>query len=97
MGYEKLLTAEMVTAFAVFLGALFGGVVAVISELRRPAKPGQPPDDTEEAVAPRVQDLMATVQEETDHLNRTIWLIEKRLSDHLHEIEKLIIAHGKNG
>jgi hypothetical protein len=94
MGYERLLTAEMITAFAVFFGALFGGVVAVISELRKPPDIKKGQEAVDGVTDHSVKDLMNCVQEETDHVNRTLWVVEKKLSEHLHRIEKAIIAKG---
>jgi hypothetical protein len=94
MGFERLLTAEMVTAFAVFLGALFGGVVAVISELRKPSRPVD--DDSPETGPPDpdrvVQVIVTSVQEETDHINRTLWVIERKIGEQLHRLEKLALS-----
>lgn len=96
MGYERLLTPEMITAFAVFFGALFGGVVAVISELRKPPDTRQAPESEGAGSGQSLKDLMACVQEETDHVNRTLWLVEKKLSEQLHRIEKAIAANGRS-
>lgn len=95
MGFEKLLTAEMITAFAVFVGALFGGVVAVVAEFRKPIKTDPPDGDGVEANGePTLRDVVTCVQEETDHVNRTLWVIEKKLSEQLHRIEKELLAAG---
>lgn len=96
MGYERLLTPEMITAFAVFFGALFGGVVAVISELRKPPDTRQAPESDGSGGGQSLKDLMACVQEETDHVNRTLWVVEKKLSEQLHRIEKAIAANGRS-
>jgi hypothetical protein len=91
-----MINAEMVTAFSVFLGALFGGIVAVMAELRKPEPHslGRAPDtpgadkDDEDAV----KALTVVVREEADHINRTIWIVEKKLSDHLHRLEIALAA-----
>jgi hypothetical protein len=95
MGYERLLTPEMITAFAVFFGALFGGVVAVIAELRKPPDIKALAEENERAAGRTPEDLLTCLQEETDHVNRTLWVVEKKLSEHLHRIEKAILAGGR--
>lgn len=92
MGYDRLLTPEMITAFAVFFGALFGGVVAVIAELRKPPEAPKVPEVFEPEAVQGFKELIAAIQEETDHVNRTLWVIEKKLSEHLHRIEKGLAA-----
>lgn len=95
MGFEKLLTAEMITAFAVFVGALFGGVVAVVAEFRKPIKADPSESDTTDPQdEPTLREVVTCVQEETDHVNRTLWVIEKKLSEQLHRIEKELLAAG---
>lgn len=98
MDYEQLLSAEMVTAFAVFLGALFGGIVAVIAELRKPTKPAADapsPVTVVEATESGTRDVITAIEEETDHVNRTLWVIEKKLTEHLHRIERAVLSRGQ--
>ncbi|TVQ56727.1 MAG: hypothetical protein EA355_06090 [Rhodobacteraceae bacterium] len=85
-----MINAEMVTAFSVFLGALFGGVVAVIAELRKPE-----PLRLRRAAADEDSakpDLAPILREEAEHTNRTIWIVEKKLSEHLARIEVAVAA-----
>ena len=98
MDFSRFLTAEMITAFAVFIGALFGGVVAVIAEFRKPAKakPGTE-SDGEHEIEPGTREIITCVQEETDHVNRTLWVIEKKISEQLHRIEKGVLANHRDG
>jgi hypothetical protein len=94
MGFERLLTAEMITAFAVFLGALFGGVVAVISELRKPTRPvdDDAPDTGVTDHDKLIRGIGDIVQEEIDHVTRTLWMIERKIGEQLHRLEKLALA-----
>lgn len=95
-----MINAEMITAFSVFLGALFGGVVAVVAELKKPERrdvdgsgpPGKAAGDDDPAEA-----LATLVREESEHTNRTIWIVEKKLTDHLHRIELAIAAARGDG
>jgi hypothetical protein len=91
-----MINAEMVTAFSVFLGALFGGIVAVIAELRKPelrrtarTAPASGLDAEDEDA---LKALAVLLREEADHTNRTIWIVEKKLSDHLHRVEIALAA-----
>jgi hypothetical protein len=95
MVFENLLKPEMLTAMSVFLGALFAGVVAVIAELRKsePEPHGPRPKD-EAPVDPDAAAVCACVREEADHVARTVWIVEKKLSDHLHRIELAIATSG---
>lgn len=95
MVFENLLKPEMLTAMSVFLGALFAGVVAVIAELRKsePETHGPRPRD-DVPVDPDAEAVCACVRDEADHVARTVWIVEKKLSDHLHRIELAIATSG---
>ncbi len=95
MVFETLLKPEMLTAMSVFLGALFAGVVAVIAELRKlEPKVHGPRMMDEPAVDPAAEDVRACVREEADHIARTVWIVEKKLTDHLHRIEVAVARGG---
>ena len=90
MDFEALLRPETITAIAVSMGAVVGGVVAVIAEFRRP--------DSKDALhhaakrAEAVGDAKRTeyamlLREECEHLNRSVWIVEKKLADRLTRIE----------
>lgn len=78
------LTTEFLTALGVSSGALLGGVAALIGELRKPI-PGKG-----EASALSALDTAgseALLEAEVEYLSRTMWIIERRLSDQLLRIE----------
>jgi hypothetical protein len=77
-------TAEVVTAVGVGFGALMGGLSALIKELRDHNEKSKAADETAEAEPP---DLQTTIDAEFQHLGRTIWIVEKRLSDRLQRLE----------
>lgn len=84
MALIENLTTEVVTAIGVSVGALFGGVAALIGELRKPAKS----HSESEAIENESREASAALlEEEVEHLTRTMWIIERRLSDHLVRIE----------
>jgi hypothetical protein len=89
MAIEIFLRPEMITAVSVSVGALIGGVVAIVSEFRRPGPHTREQGD-ETAMAPRRGEPAA--MEEFEHLNRSIWIVEKRLSDRLARVEGQIAA-----
>jgi hypothetical protein len=95
MVFETLLKPEMLTAMSVFLGALFAGVVAVIAELRKSESEAPGPRIREQGpVDPDAEAVCACVRDEADHVARTVWIVEKKLSDHLHRIELAIARAG---
>jgi hypothetical protein len=93
MDFDLLLRPETITALSVSLGAVIGGVVAVVAEFRRP----EPKDAAHAAdqAAKRVEAVGETkrlehslaIREECEHLNRSIWIVEKKLADRLTRIE----------
>jgi hypothetical protein len=85
MALIEKLTPEVLTAIGVSFGALFGGVAALIGELRKPSKKKR---DEEDMAGKQAGDTSAALlEEEVEHLTRTMWIIERRLSDHLVRIE----------
>jgi hypothetical protein len=90
MGLNEFLTPEVVTAIGVCFGALLGGLSALIKELRQPrqAVPEVLPP------APREDEPTVLVEEGLQHLGRTMWIIEKRLSDRLQRIELKLGGQG---
>jgi hypothetical protein len=93
MDFESLLRPETITALSVSMGAVIGGIVAVIAEFRRPDS--KDAADAAHHVAKRVEAVgdakrlenVVAVREECAHLNRSIWIVEKKLSDRLMRIE----------
>lgn len=102
MDFSALLRPEMITALSVSLGALLGGVVAVVAEIRRPEKAIQAAKEAAgEAVReaadkqpkpPEPDKISRVVREECDHVNRSVWIVEKKLSDRMHAMEKALEA-----
>ncbi len=93
MDFDLLLRPETITAVSVSMGAVIGGVVAVIAEFRSPnskeaASAAHQAVKRVEAVgeAKRLEQHLA-IREECEHLNRSIWIVEKKISDRLTRIE----------
>ena len=84
-GLIEYLTPETVTAIGVSVGALLGGLSALIKELRRP-RTQPPPSDRENEAGDEA--LSAMMEDEFRHLGRTIWMVEQRLSERLQRIER---------
>ena len=84
MGLIEMLTPEVLTAIGVSVGAVFGGVAALIGELRKTASSH---GEQEQAEKGSSDAGAALLEEEVEHLTRTMWIIERRLSDHLVRIE----------
>jgi hypothetical protein len=95
MDFSSFLRPEMITALSVSLGARLGGVVAVVAEIRKPEKTAKAAREAageavrEAADAPRI---IAAMREECDHVNRSVWIVEKKLADRLHALEKQVEA-----
>lgn len=84
MDSSSLLTAEVIAAFGAFFASVLSGAVALVAELRRPL----PSRSDETEIAPAAPDqVLAALAEECDHLNRTLWMVEKRLSDEIRRVE----------
>ena len=97
MDFDALLRPEMITALSVSLGALLGGVVAVIAEIRHPDKAERAARKAaDRAVRERkdagAQEVVAALRDECDHLNRSLWIVEKKLADRIHALEKQVEA-----
>jgi hypothetical protein len=92
MDFEAFLRPEMITALSVSLGALLGGVVAVISEIRKPHVGAREAEEAAEREAEDHRRILDAVREECDHVNRSVWIVEKKLSDRLHAIEVAVEA-----
>lgn len=84
MDFSTLLTAEMIAACGAFFASVLSGAIALVAELRRPLPP---PADTIGDAGATPDPVLAALAEECDHLSRTMWLIEKRLSDEIRRIE----------
>jgi hypothetical protein len=84
MALIEMLTPEVLTAIGVSFGAVFGGVAALIGELRKPPRSHE---DQKQAEKEASDASAALLEEEVEHLTRTMWIIERRLSDHLVRIE----------
>ena len=84
MDFSTLLTAEMIAACGAFFASVLSGAIALVAELRRPLPPRA---DTIAESGATPDPFLAALAEECDHLNRTMWLIEKRLSDEIRRIE----------
>lgn len=104
MDFSALLRPEMITALSVSLGALLGGVVAVVAEFRKPEKVAKEKEKEAEAKAAvaeslsetKIKALSAVIREECDHVNRSVWIVEKKLGDRLHDIERtLAVIEGR--
>jgi hypothetical protein len=83
MAIDLLMRVEMVAAISVSCGALVTGAIAILSEIRRPGRRRAPPE-----AAPVADDLL----EEFDRIDRSLWLVERRLSDRLVMIEAYMAA-----
>lgn len=86
------LTPEIVTAISVSLGALLGGTAALIGEFRKPSSARERAEKAEAEAHDR-DETVAAMAEEAGHLSRTMWVIERRLSDRLQRIELLLTPH----
>ena len=85
MDFERFLTPQVVSALSVGISALVGGVLALLHEFRR-----APEDDAEatvEELGAVERRLSAQLREETDHIDRSVWIVERRLSERLATIE----------
>lgn len=83
MDSSPLPSAELIAAFGAFLGSVLSGAIALVAELRRPL----PALDDDPVKRPTMSDeVLAALAEECDHLNRTIWLVEKRLSEEIRRL-----------
>ena len=95
MDFSLFLRPEMITALSVSLGALLGGVVAVIAEFRRPDTKKtleRQEEEYDRARAAETEAFSELVREECEHVNRSVWIVEKRLAGRLHGIETRIAA-----
>ena len=97
MDFSALLRPEMITALSVSLGALLGGVVAVVAEIRNPDKAERVARKAaDKAVRDREgagsQEVVGAIRDECDHVNRSVWIVEKKLADRLHALEKQVQA-----
>lgn len=90
MDSEPIVSTEVVSALGVFLGALAGGVAAIVAELRRPVAPGA----ADAGDAQEASRVIAAALEESGQLSRTIWPVEKKIGEPLHRIACEVLARG---
>ena len=87
MDFDVLLTPQAISAASVAISALIGGVLALIGEFRGGGDAETGAASGAESLGEVERRLSEQLREETDHIDRSVWIIERKLAERLAAIE----------